>query len=77
MQSCCFATNSYPVATCLFSQRSIERKIDAGKGAWEEGSFPLFFLPSLDAPRSHLPQCEYREATGYDSGFADLNLFLS
>ena len=54
MQSCCFATDSYLVTTCLFSQTSIEKKIDAGKGAWEEGSFAFSLLPSLDAPRTHL-----------------------
>ena len=30
------------------------KEIDAGKGAWEEGSLAFSFLPSLNAPRTHL-----------------------
>ena len=30
-------TDSYPVATYLFSQRNMERQFDARKGAWEGG----------------------------------------
>ena len=38
----------------IYFAKEYERKIDAGKVAWEEGSFAFFFLPSLDAPRRNL-----------------------
>ena len=59
-------TDSYPVATCLFSKRNMEEQFVACKGAWEGGR-----KSSLDAPRTHyiLPinHSAYREATGYES----------
>ena len=46
MQSCCFATDSYLVTTCLFSQTSIEKKLTRAKalGKKEASRFPSFLL---------------------------------
>ena len=59
--------------TYLFSQRTMERKIDAHKGAWERGRkcvFSSFFLlMHCELTKSfRLSQHKHIEATGYESG---------